>query len=130
MAAHRNALTGVAAPLKPALLERPIAVKAERLAATGARLAPAVRRGLINAADRLAGLEKLRVSFNPDGPLSRGFARVHGADGRLARSATCLKRGEALKLVFHDGERGAVVDGPAPAHRKTKPEPTDQGRLF
>ena len=130
VAAHRHALTQVAAPLKPALLQRPIAVKADRLTATGARLAPAIRRGLISASDRLAGLEKLRVSFNPDGPLSRGFARVHTADGRLARSALALKRGEMLKLVFHDGEREAVVDGAAAPQRKTPAAAPDQGRLF
>ncbi len=130
VAAHRHALTQVAAPLKPALLQRPIAVKADRLTATGARLAPAIRRGLISASDRLAGLEKLRVSFNPDGPLSRGFARVHTADGRLARSALALKRGEMLKLVFHDGEREAVVDGAAAPQRKTPVAAPDQGRLF
>ena len=130
VAAHRHALTQVSAPLKPALLQRPIAVKADRLAATGARLAPAIRRGLISASDHLAGLDKLRVSFNPDGPLSRGFARVHTADGRLARSALALKRGEILKLVFHDGERDAAVDGPASPHRKAPAVTPDQGRLF
>ena len=130
VAAHRHALTQVAAPLKPALLQRPIAVKADRLTATGARLAPAIRRGLISASDRLAGLEKLRVSFNPDGPLSRGFARVHTADGRLARSALAIKRGEMLKLVFHDGEREAVVDAAAAPQRKTPAAAPDQGRLF
>ena len=131
VAAHRHALTQVAAPLKPALLQRPIAVKADRLAATGARVAPAIRRGLISASDRLAALEKLRMSFNPDGPLSRGFARVHTADGRLARSALALKRGEMLKLVFHDGERDAAVDGAgAPPQRRTPASTPDQGRLF
>ena len=130
VAAHRHALTQVAAPLKPALLQRPIVVKADRLTATGARLAPAIRRGLISASDRLAGLEKLRVSFNPDGPLSRGFARVHTADGRLARSALAIKRGEVLKLVFHDGEREAVVDAAAAPQRKTPAAAPDQGRLF
>ena len=130
VAAHRHALTQVAAPLKPALLQRPIVVKADRLTATGARLAPAIRRGLISASDRLAGLEKLRVSFNPDGPLGRGFARVHTADGRLARSALAIKRGEVLKLVFHDGEREAVVDAAAAPQRKTPAAAPDQGRLF
>ena len=130
VASHRHALTQVAAPLKPSLLQRPIAVKADRLAITGARLAPAVRRGLIGAGDRLTALDKLRVSFNPDGPLNRGFARVHTADGRLARSALALKRGEALKLVFHDGEREAVVDGAAAPQRKAPAAATDQGRLF
>jgi len=132
VAAHRHDLASIASPLKPALLQRPIEIKSARLADTGARLIPAVRRRLAEAADRLATLEKLRASFNPDGPLSRGFARVHTADGALARLAANLKSGERLKLVFHDGDRAAVVDGAAPAATPRKPRlaPPDQGRLF
>jgi len=130
VAAHRNALTGIAAPLKPALLQRPIDIRADRLKAASERLAPAMERRLVHAADRVANLEKLRVSFNPDGPLRRGFARVHGADGRLARSAGALKRGETLKLVFHDGERAAIADGVTGAPRRSQSETSDQGRLF
>ena len=73
-------------------------------------LAPLERR-LDRLADRLASLEKLRVSYNPDGPLRRGFARVERADGHLAASAASLDSGEAVQLVFADGRRGAVIDG-------------------
>ena len=130
VAAHRNALTGVAAPLKPALLERPIAVKTDRLAVTGVRLTPAMQRGLERASDQLGNLDKLRISFDPRGPLKRGFALVHAADGRLARSATALSRGEALELEFLDGKRAAIVDGTNAAPRKTPAAAPDQGRLF
>ena len=72
---------------------------------------PAMDRFTRRAAERLENLDKLRVSFNPDGPLKRGFARVHHADGALARAAGALKPGEAVRLVFADGDRGALVDG-------------------
>ena len=129
VASHRHDLTVIASPLKSTLLQRPIEVKTDRLLALGGRLAPAIDRKLATAADRLSTLEKLRVSFNPDGPLSRGFARIHGENGRLARSAGSLKSGEAVKLVFLDGDRAAVIDGRAP--RKAVDTPAgSQGRLF
>ena len=79
-------------------------------------------------ADRLTNLDKLRLSLDPDRPLSRGFARVERADGRLVRSAAALASGEGVKLVFHDGDRSAVIDG---APRKAKAAaPAEQGRLF
>jgi exodeoxyribonuclease VII large subunit len=63
-------------------------------------------------------VEKLRQSLNPDRPLSRGFARVHRADGSLARQGAALDRGEAVRLVFADATRNAVIDGQGvdPAH--------------
>ena len=47
-----------------------------------------------------AALDKLRRSLDPDRPLSRGFARVQHADGRLAASAGGLRSGEAVVLTF------------------------------
>ncbi len=133
VAAHRHDFIGVAASLKPGLLHRPIQVKAERLTALAGRLGPAARRRIERAADALAGLEKLRLSFNPDGPLTRGFARVHHADGRLARLAAALTAGEAVTLVFKDAGRAAVIDGvppSRPARAKAAPGDRGQGSLF
>jgi exodeoxyribonuclease VII large subunit len=131
VAAHRHDFAALAAPLKPVLLQRPIQVKSDRLATLATRLAPAVRRRIERADEALAGLEKLRLSFNPDRPLTRGFARVHHKDGRLVRTAGALNAGEAVKLVFGDGDRGAVIDGPA-SPRRSAPAPRDkaQGSLF
>ncbi len=113
-AAHERDLVRCASRLTPTLLDRPRRLQGQRLAEIAARVEPALRRHLARTAERLAGLDKLRTSFNPDGPLTRGFARVHHADGSLARSAAALASGEAVRMVFADGERGAVVDG-APA---------------
>jgi exodeoxyribonuclease VII large subunit len=111
LASHRHDWLEIAASLKPGLLARPVQVKRERLLVIATRLVPAARRRLERASDSLINLDKLRRSFNPDGPLKRGFARVHHADGRLARAAGALTSGEALRLVFEDGNRVAVVDG-------------------
>jgi exodeoxyribonuclease VII large subunit len=130
---HRHNLIGAASPLKPSLLERPIQVKSQRLGAVAGRLAPAALRGLERAGERLTGLEKLRLSFNPDGPLKRGFARVHRADGALARRASSLEPGEAVILTFVDGDRGATLDGasrPGGARGRPKVTSINQGDLF
>ncbi len=138
VAAHRHDLTRASAALKPGLLERPVEAKAQRLAETWGRAQPTMLRRLERAGERLAALEKLRRSFNPDGPLTRGFARIHAADGRLVRSAGALASGEAVTLKFADGERGAVIDGeapgpgvrPRPGRSKPSQVSEDQGDLF
>ncbi len=135
-AAHERDLVRVAGRLSPGLLARPQALKAERLAEFARRMAPAIGRRLERAAEHLTALDKLRVSFNPDGPLTRGFARVNRADGGLARSAASLAAGEAVRLTFADGERGAVIDGGDGTPPKRTPakkpavEGSSQGDLF
>ena len=131
--AHERDLVRISSRLSPALLAREQARKAERLAELFARARPAVDRRLVHAQERLIALDKLRLSLNPDGPLKRGFARVHHADGALARGADELRAGEAVRLVFGDGERGAIVDGSSggpPRPRKTQAGDARQGDLF
>ncbi len=133
VAGHRHDLAALGAPLKPGLLLRPIQVKSDRLAALAGRLAPAARRRVERAGEALAGLEMLRLSFDPNRPLTRGFARVHRRDGSLVRAAGALAAGEAVRLVFGDGDRGATIDGPtaAPARRATAGRRDQgQGSLF
>ena len=133
VAAHRHDLAAKSASLRPRLLIGAIEVKSRTHEVLARRLEPLVRRALAQAADRLAGLEKLRVSLDPDRPLSRGFARVEREDGRLVRSAQAVRSGEGVKLVFHDGDRAAVIDGSpstAPPRKGPPPAPAEQGRLF
>ena len=139
VSAHGQDHLRVAARLRPGLLERPIQVRRERLSGVAARMAPAVHRGLQRSIERLVSLEKLRLSLNPDGPLSRGFARVHHADGRLVRGAGVLSAGEAVRMHFADGDRQAVVEGTpsapaqppsAPRPARAKPQTAGQGDLF
>ncbi|HWA60113.1 MAG TPA: exodeoxyribonuclease VII large subunit [Caulobacteraceae bacterium] len=141
VSAHARDHAAVAGRLRPGLLQRPIQVGQDRLAGLGQRLEPGVRRGLERAAERLDALDKLRQSLNPDGPLKRGFARVHHADGRLVRSALSLDPGELVTMKFADGDKAAIVDPaaapvarpaplkPARAARPPSREP-EQGDLF
>jgi exodeoxyribonuclease VII large subunit len=142
VAAHRVQLVRAGSRLTPGLLQRPQAVQAQRLGGVAARLHPAAVRGLERTAERLASLAKLYQSVDPDRPLARGFARVHRAVGSLVRSAQTPAAGEAVRLVFGDGARGAVIDGepgaaaaPAAAPKPAKaakppPTPSNQGDLF
>jgi exodeoxyribonuclease VII large subunit len=134
-AAHERDLTRVSARLNPALLDRPIRLRAERLGdlsrrldaavvraqatatrraglqALSARLVAALTRRFDRAQDHLVAIDKLRQSLDPNRPLQHGFARVHHADGRLARFGADLTPGEAIKLVFVDQSVGASIDG-------------------
>jgi exodeoxyribonuclease VII large subunit len=165
---HAQDLLKVTARLTPDALRRQHAVKADRMTDLGKRLDLAARRApgrvaqharlpalwqRLNAAgdrrlqrdaDRLANLEKLRQSLNPERPLELGFALVRKGDGTLARSAADLASGERVNLKFKSDDRDAVIDGeggfvtppaaatPAPAKPRPKPAaPTpDQGDLF
>jgi exodeoxyribonuclease VII large subunit len=137
VAAHGQDLARVASSLKPGLLQRELRLKTDRLAEVWRQGHPCAKRKLDTLSDRLAGLEKLRLSYNPDGPLKRGFARVHHADGHLATSAGALAAGETVRLVFGDGDRSAVIDGASAAAApklaaapKAKAPPPGQGDLF
>ena len=139
-AVHERDLTRVTARLTPAALGRPHALKAARLAEFGqrldaaalriwtaaerrarlpelwARLGGAMDRRLARATGEVTALDKLRLSVDPDRPLSRGFARVHAAaDGRLVRRGGELEVGEAVELVFADARIDARVEAPASA---------------
>jgi exodeoxyribonuclease VII large subunit len=128
---HAQAFAGPASALKPGLLERPIARQRQRLAEISARLGPIVSRRLQRETERLASLERQRVSLNPEGPLERGYTMIRRADGSLATSARQLAPAEAVRLKFKDGERNAIIDG-APGRRLTRSPAGDsgQGDLF
>jgi exodeoxyribonuclease VII large subunit len=161
-AVHERDLTRTAARFTPALLDRPRRLKAERLAEMserldlsavraaaaverrarlpelGARLDAAYARGLDKAQTRLLALDQLRVSFDPNRPLSLGFARVHRADGRLVRKGADLATGEGVALVFADKTIDAVISAgtaPSPKARRSNPKLNPrpaivQGSLF
>jgi exodeoxyribonuclease VII large subunit len=160
VAAHERDMLQWAARLTPSLLDRPRRAKADRLTELARRLdesarrtvalaerrarlpelagrmADSLQRRLAREADRLRRTDQLLVSLNPDRPLELGFARVHRADGSLARRGGDLASGESIRLKFRDDERRAVVDGAAAAPRpepKPKPKaaaPAGQGDLF
>ena len=163
VAVQAQRLTGVAARLTPPLLSRPVDLAGQRLGELETRLVAAIgrqqaitaqradlpglglrmqlaaRRRLAQETERLARLEQLRRSVDPDRPLGLGFARVHRPDGGLVTAAAGLAGGDGLRLVFADGSREVTVNGsppPPPTSRKPaapeagNPSPTPQGRLF
>jgi exodeoxyribonuclease VII large subunit len=121
-AAHERDLVRVSSRLSSGLLDRPRRLKAERTVELSARLKAAAARRLVQLSERLDRIDQLRRSFDPNGPLKRGFARVHRADGALVRSAASLAPGDAVALVFADGQRGAVVDGQTSLSAKRAPK--------
>ena len=139
-AVHERELIRVASRLSPLLLQRPQAVQKARLDTLTARLEPSMRRRLERLSERLQGLSKLHLSFDPDRPLQRGFARVASADGTLVHAGASLAAGEPVAITFGDRvTRQAVIDGDpgerpaAPAKSakpRQKPEPPPQGELF
>jgi exodeoxyribonuclease VII large subunit len=137
-AVHERELVRTTARFTPALLERPRALKAQRVAELGARLAPATLRRLERLDERLTGLDKLRLSLNPERPLDLGFALVHRPDGSIVRDGSALEAGEAVTLEFKGKvKRGAVIEGtPSPARPAPSPKPktatikSEQGDLF
>lgn len=122
----------------PELLLRTLTPRRDRLDAFSTRLAPPIRRRLDRAEDRLAGLARALNSLNPLTP-KPGFARVDDAEGRMVASASALTPGQAVRLVFPDGARGARIDGqdaadaaplPRPARSRPRSPSTGQGDLF
>ncbi len=137
-AVHERELVRTASRFTPALLERPRALKAQRVAELAARMPPAILRRLERDEERLTGLDKLRLSFNPERPLELGFALVHRPDGSIVRDGGALEAGEAVTLEFKGKvKRAAVIEGtPSPARSASgaKPKPAaikpQQGDLF
>jgi hypothetical protein len=108
-------------------------------APTVARLAPALERGFGERVTRLAAAGRLLDSLSHKSALQRGFALVRRPDGGLVRAATGLEIGEAVTLVFHDGEASAAITGSTPAgagggsgpkKRRKGEDGGDQGALF
>ena len=131
VSAHERDLVRVSGRLNPHLLERPVALRTERLGALPPRLAAAARRLIERRGERLERAASLLRSLHPEAPLARGFALVRRSDGEIVREARALNPGEALQLKFADGIAGAHVDGGEPA--KTAPRrhtPPEQGQLF
>lgn len=140
VAVHERQYAAVSARLSDGLLNRAIERRHDRLTAFSERFEPAIRRRLDRDETRLAALSRALATLDPKRP-KPGFARVEDSDGAMIASAAALQAGQAVRLVFADGARGARVDGdgdaPPPAAPrartappKPKPAPPGQGDLF
>jgi len=79
---------------------------------------------------RLTALSRVLDGVSYRGVLERGFALVRDSAGKIRRRAAEVKAGEALQLVFADGEKSARAEGTTPSGPRGKKSPTDQGSLF
>jgi exodeoxyribonuclease VII large subunit len=136
-AAHQHDLVRWAARLNPGVLERRFEACGQRLEVLGARLAPAAQRRLERSVERLAAVERVRLTLDPRRPPKPGFVLVERANGGVVMTGAELKPGEAVRLMFPDHARNAVIDGasakPSPkpeADQKQRVAKSEQGSLF
>ncbi len=137
-------LLQTAGRLSPAPLHRRLDQRAARLDAFAERLSTTLPRRLDRDHARLAGLSRALATLDPKRP-KPGFARIEDQDGGMIAAASGLHDGQAVRIVFADGARGARIDGPAaegdqpplaaPRPRPTavprpKPPAAGQGDLF
>jgi len=139
LAIHERQFAAVSARFSKGLLDRTIERRHDRLGAYAERFGPAMKRRLDQDAVRLAALSRALSSLDPKRP-KPGFARVESEDGAMIAAAAALHDGQAVRLVFADGSRGARIDGgetpppapkaPAPVPARPKAVPPGQGDLF
>jgi len=137
LAVHERQFASVSARFSDGLLKRAIERRQDRLTAYAERFGPAMKRRLEQDAVRLAALSRALAGLNPKTP-KPGFARVEAEDGAMIAAAAALHDGQAVRLVFADGSRGARIDGgdaspstPKPsAPARPKVTPPGQGDLF
>ncbi|HAV49875.1 MAG TPA: exodeoxyribonuclease VII large subunit, partial [Brevundimonas sp.] len=97
-------------------------------------------RALDRGTQSLITLSRALNSLNPRTP-KPGFARVEAGDGQWLTAAGQIAPGQALGLVFADGQVDVRAEGgtapepappppPAQKTRRVAPPPPDQGDLF
>lgn len=136
-ASHERRLIQAAASLTPRLLNATLERRLERLQGASARFAPLARRRLDQDQSRLAALSRALAGLDPTRPRP-GFARVQDAEGRWVARAQDLNPGQAVSLVFPDGQASARIEGgedatgatPSPRRPTARARRDDQGDLF
>jgi len=81
----------------------------------------ALQRQIETQSRRLDRAGKLLEAYSYKGTLDRGFALVQDAEGQVLRSQAATTSGQAVNLVFADGNIGAVIDG-TPSPSKSAPQ--------
>ena len=107
--------------LTSAALQRNARVAARDLAAV--RLSPAlVERPLADRREKLAALQRLAEQLHPDRPLQRGYVRVTGPDDATVTTRAAATHLATLNLHFADGTLSvATGDMPSAAAPSSKP---------
>ncbi len=121
---RQQELGAAARLLRPARLADAIGRGAERQANLLRRLSERARRQQAERADRLAALDRMRLSLGYMATLERGYAVVRG-DGAVVTTTAGARGATEIEIQFADGR---LTLGGKPA-RKSKDAP-DQGSLF
>jgi len=108
------------------------------LAQRAERLRRAAQVAMRRAAATLDARERELVATSPTQVLRRGYSVTRREDGRVVRSPTDVRTGDAIETVLIDGRLRSVVapDGPGPARpardRTKRPDRSDdqEGSLF
>ena len=85
---------------------------------------PLLRANVRHAGERLASLERIMRSLNPDSVLQRGYARVTDAAGRTLTTAATAGKEPALTLRFRDGSVDVVPAKGAQPRARPAPSPS------
>ena len=128
---HRARLSRCLALLRPRPIQNRITHARERLENLEARGLRCEKAFLARERGRLASLARILDGISYRGVLERGFVLVKDAQGKVRRRAAGIKPGEALTLIFADGQKPVHADGGSGgAAPKTKKSGPGQGSLF
>lgn len=131
---HRRAFAEAAVLLRPKTVTAGIGIGRERMRALDMRLARAHRTRLSDLARRIEGKARLLEGLSYRATLERGYAVVRAADGTVRHRAHSVAAGEALTLLFADGEAAARAEArPGAPQGKAPKRPSSgkgQGTLF
>ncbi len=81
----------------------------QRLDSLISRMRTAAGHALALRQASLMGARRALMAFNPEETLARGYAIVHGPDGRVLRDAATVSPGDALHIRLHRGRLQASV---------------------
>ena len=132
-----NTLSQMGARLVPP--HRQLANMTRRFDLASSKIAPLASSIIERQTSRFDAAQRLLEANSYNKVLARGFVLVRNKAGEAVKSAHDLAAGEAVKLVFADGDKGAVIDDKSasappkttPKTPKTKkPKPEGQAELF
>lgn len=122
--AHRSRFDGVAARLRPEQLKQRAEVSLNRVSELGARQTNAMKSRLARQEERLKASSNMLEVLSYKSTLNRGYAMVHGEDGRIIRDVKAAHPGMAVDIEFADGRVPAVFGAPGTAPKKATKKPS------
>ena len=127
---HRAKFIRAEALLRDRPIRERMARARDKLTTLEARAKRCAAVHLTRDRSRLETLSRMLEAISYRGVLGRGFALVRNAEGKIRRRAAEVKAGEALQLVFADGEKPVRADGSGLGAPRGKKSGSDQGSLF